>query len=92
SIASFTEFNFKYEASVLKLKEGDSLYLTSDGYPDQFGGRDGKKYMSKNFKNYLLSINHLPMHQQEKMVRENIINWMGDFEQVDDLLVIGIKL
>ncbi|MBL7894034.1 MAG: SpoIIE family protein phosphatase [Bacteroidia bacterium] len=92
SIASFTEFNFKYEASVLKLKEGDSLYLTSDGYPDQFGGRDGKKYMSKNFKNYLLSINHLPMHQQENMVRENIINWMGDFEQVDDLLVIGIKL
>lgn len=92
SIASFTEFNYSYEATTLKLKAGDSLYLTSDGYPDQFGGPDGKKYMSKNFKNYLLAINSTPMHQQEKMLRDNIINWMGQHEQVDDLLVIGIKL
>jgi serine phosphatase RsbU (regulator of sigma subunit) len=92
SIASFTEFNFNYELSSLKLNKGDILFISTDGYPDQFGGAHGKKYMSKNFKSFLLENIHLPIDEQEQEIKQNINNWMQGYEQVDDLLVIGIKL
>ncbi|HWY11506.1 MAG TPA: SpoIIE family protein phosphatase, partial [Bacteroidia bacterium] len=92
SIASFTEFNFKYELNTLQLNKDDTLFLSTDGYPDQFGGPHGKKYMSKNFKNFLISNSHLEISELEKEVRSNINNWMQNHEQVDDLLVIGIRL
>ena len=91
-IASVTSFDFEYQLNEITLNKGDILYLTSDGYPDQFGGKDGKKYMSKNFKNFLVSNSALPMQQQSVLIRDNINNWMSNYEQVDDLLVIGIKL
>ena len=84
SIASFTEINFKYESNVLKLNKGDTLFLSTDGYPDQFGGQYGKKYMTKNFKNFLVNNIHLSISEQEKEVRANINNWMQNHEQVDD--------
>lgn len=92
SIASFTEFNFKYELHTLQLNKGDILFITTDGYPDQFGGKHGKKYMTKNFKNFLLDNIHLPIQEQEREIKSNINTWMQGYEQVDDLLVIGIKL
>lgn len=92
SIASFTEFNFNYELHTLQLNKGDILFISTDGYPDQFGGAHGKKYMSKNFKNFLLENIHLPINLQEQEIGSNINNWMQGYEQVDDLLVIGIKL
>ncbi len=92
SIASFTAFNFKYELNTLQLNKGDILFITSDGYPDQFGGPNGKKYMSKTFKNFLVANSNLPFQQQERRIKENINTWMSGYEQVDDLLVIGIKL
>ncbi|MDI1355357.1 MAG: two-component regulator propeller domain-containing protein [bacterium] len=92
SIASFTEFDFEYQQVELKLKKGDLLYTTSDGYPDQFGGAEGKKYMSKNLKNLIVQNCHLPLHDQLHFFRNDINTWMKDCEQVDDLLVIGIRL
>ncbi len=92
SIGSFTEFNFEYKLNTFILNKNDILYLSTDGYPDQFGGTDGKKYMSKNVKSFVASISSLPMHEQEKQIADNINNWMRHYEQVDDLLVIGIKL
>lgn len=92
SIASFTEFNFEYEQSVFELQKGDFLYTTSDGYPDQFGGPDGKKYMSKNLKNTILQNCHLPMREQHAVFKKDITDWMKGNEQVDDLLLIGIRL
>lgn len=92
SIASFTEFDFEYQQTDLVLKKGDLLYTTSDGYPDQFGGTDGKKYMSKNLKNLIVQNCHLPMAEQLAFFRNDINSWMQGFEQVDDLLVIGIRL
>jgi serine phosphatase RsbU (regulator of sigma subunit) len=92
SVASFTEFNFSYELNTLQLNEGDILIASTDGYPDQFGGPHGKKYMTKNFKNFISSIASLPVAEQEKHIRQNINDWMKGYEQVDDLLVIGIKL
>ncbi len=92
SIASSTEFNSIYEMHTLKLKVGDVLYAHSDGYADQFGGTTGKKYMTKNFKSYLLTKAELPMPIQCEELKSNINSWMGNHEQVDDLLVIGVKM
>ncbi len=92
SIASFTEFNFKYDLNTLQLNNGDILFLSTDGYPDQFGGAHGKKYMSKNFKSFIVGNAHLSITDQEKEITSNINTWMNGYEQVDDLLVIGIKL
>jgi serine phosphatase RsbU (regulator of sigma subunit) len=92
SIASSTDFNFTYDVTELSLDEGDVIYASSDGYADQFGGTGGKKYMSKNFKAYLKLVADKDMNEQLKMVRENINLWKGNYEQVDDLLVIGIRM
>lgn len=92
SIASFTEFNFEYEQHDFQLKKGDLLYATTDGFPDQFGGADEKKYMSKNMKNFILSICEKPIDEQALLLKTEINNWMVNTEQVDDLLVIGIRL
>ncbi|MCW3077290.1 MAG: hypothetical protein JWO32_1899 [Bacteroidetes bacterium] len=92
SVASFTEFNFNYALHGIQLNEGDCLYMTTDGYADQFGGTEGKKYMSKNLKNLLISKSHLPMEELGNLLEKDINAWMQRFEQVDDLLIIGIKL
>ena len=60
--------------------------------PDQFGGAKGKKFMVKKMREYVLSISHLPMKEQHKKIKEVFSNWKGDFEQVDDVCVIGIKI
>ena len=92
SIASNTKHDFKYELHTLQLSKGDNLYISSDGYPDQFGGPKGKKYMTANFKKFILSIQNYSIQQQHSLVEKNINGWMQGYEQVDDLLVIGIKL
>lgn len=92
SIASFTEFDFKYTQHEFTLNPGDTLYATSDGYPDQFGGPDGKKYMSKNLKNFIIANSHLSMEEQGGLLKQDINKWMERYEQVDDLLVIGVRL
>lgn len=76
----------------LKLEKGDMLYLFSDGYADQFGGVKGKKYKYNTLKNFLISINHLSVAEQETKLLEEFSNWKGDLEQVDDVCIIGIKI
>ena len=92
SIASFTEPNFKYAGHEVQLETGDSVYMTSDGYPDQFGGAEGKKYMTKNLKKLILSIRNKDIPEQESIIKNTINTWMQGYEQVDDLLFIGIKM
>ncbi len=92
SIASFTKSNFTYEGHEFQLSAGDLVYITSDGYPDQFGGPSGKKFMSKSLKQLILSIRDKSMAEQEKIIRDTINQWMTGYEQVDDLLVIAFKL
>lgn len=91
SIASFTPFNFEYGQSEHQLEPGDMVYLTSDGYADQFGGSAGKKFMARNMKEFLKGIIHLSVAEQKELVSRNINEWKGVYEQVDDLLVIGVK-
>ena len=75
----------------LKLEKGDTVYLFSDGYPDQFGGKKDKKFMMKNFKKLLLSIQDKTMNEQKTILEETMAEWKGDTEQVDDILVMGVR-
>ena len=76
----------------IKLNKGDSIYIFTDGYADQFGGPKGKKLKYSKLKELLLSIQNLSMEDQSKLVNKEIVDWKGGLEQVDDILVIGIKL
>lgn len=76
----------------VELNEGDTFYLFSDGYADQFGGKDGKKFRYKNFKELLASLQGKKMHEQKNLLDKTIEEWRGNLEQVDDILVIGIKV
>lgn len=73
------------------LQENDIIYLFSDGYIDQFGGKEGKKFKLKNFKNLLLKIHNEPLEEQAKAIDKKLIQWIGEDDQLDDILVIGLK-
>ena len=81
-----------FSVSELKFKEGDTIYLSSDGYADQFGGDDGKKYKYRPLKLNILSIQALSMDAQKVELVDNFDKWIGDYEQIDDICVIGFKL
>lgn len=76
----------------IQLEENDVLYMFSDGYADQFGGPEGKKFKYRRFRHLLMSIHHLPMEEQQRKLEENIKEWMGaKNDQIDDQMVIGIR-
>jgi serine phosphatase RsbU (regulator of sigma subunit) len=74
------------------LKEGDCVYIFSDGYPDQFGGPQGKKFKYDNFRSLLFKIHELSPRKQLKMVQQGFADWKGDLPQLDDVLLIGLRL
>ncbi len=76
----------------IEVQKGDTIYIFSDGYVDQFGGGDGRKFKSKQFKELLLSIQKQSMLEQEMMLDQTIDDWRGNFEQVDDIIVVGIRI
>ena len=80
-----------YRNHVIRFKKGDTFYLFSDGFCDQFGGEKDKKYMSKKFREQLHTIQPLGMVEQEISLRNSIEDWMGNLEQSDDILVIGLR-
>ncbi len=73
------------------LLEGDVVYLFSDGYVDQFGGESDKKFMYRRFRHLITSMWDFPMEDQKTILTESIQSWMGENEQVDDMMVIGYK-
>lgn len=75
----------------LQLRGGETLYTFSDGFADQFGGSKGKKYRYKPFKQLLLSIQDHSMEEQKKTLEQAFLEWMGDREQVDDVVLIGVR-
>ena len=80
-----------YTHHQLQLEKGDTIYLFSDGYQDQFGGSKGKKYKLSRFKKLLLSIQGQTMNEQKASLETTLREWQGDQEQVDDILVMGIR-
>lgn len=80
-----------FENNVIKYEKGDNIYMYSDGYPDQFGGPNNKKFKSRMMKNMLIKSSIDDMESQRGIVDKSYLDWKGDFEQVDDILVAGIK-
>jgi serine phosphatase RsbU (regulator of sigma subunit) len=76
----------------IDLQKDDCLYMFSDGYADQFGGPDGKKFKSANFRALLCDISDKPMVEQREILNSTIESWMATHEQIDDIMVMGIKI
>jgi serine phosphatase RsbU (regulator of sigma subunit) len=76
----------------IELKKGDALYIFTDGFADQFGGSEGKKFKYRALKELLISIQHLDMLKQEEILIRKFSEWKGELEQVDDLCIIGIRV
>lgn len=92
-IGSFAEGQVqRFTNHRIDIEKNDIIYLFSDGYADQFGGPTGKKFKYKNLKELLISISKHRMDEQQKILDDTIETWRGDLEQVDDIMVIGIKI
>ena len=76
----------------VKLKKDDMLYIYSDGYQDQFGGERGKKYMAAKFKNQLLKMSKETEDQQLSLLDQEFSSWIQDYEQIDDVCVMGVRI
>ncbi len=75
----------------IQLRKGDVVYIFSDGYADQFGGPKGKKFLYRRFRELLIEIHDQPMERQKLLLLEALNQWKGAHEQVDDILVIGMR-
>jgi ligand-binding sensor domain-containing protein/serine phosphatase RsbU (regulator of sigma subunit) len=82
----------KFTNHSIPLEVGDTIYIFSDGFADQFGGPAGKKLKYSTFKNILLETQNLSMEEQGELLNKKIEEWRGNLEQVDDILVIGTRL
>lgn len=83
--------NRNYTDHEYDLLENDVIYMFSDGYVDQFGGSENKKFMYRRFRYLLLNIHLFPFADQKSILEENMKNWMGRNVQVDDIMVIGFR-
>ncbi len=92
SIGGYRDEKKKFNLEDINLQIDDCLYVFSDGYIDQFGGPKNKKFMRSRFKKLLLEVNHLPMDKQRERIRERFLDWKGENKQLDDVLVIGIRI
>ena len=81
-----------FRNNVVKMKKGDVIYIFTDGFPDQFGGPKEKKFKYKPFKNLLLEIHNINMKEQKEILLSSFHDWKKSFEQVDDVLVIGVRI
>jgi ligand-binding sensor domain-containing protein/serine phosphatase RsbU (regulator of sigma subunit) len=92
SIGKNTDSNFNFTNHEIETQTGDTIYLFSDGFEDQFGGPDGKKYKASRMKDLLTSISSLEMQEQYNKLNTAFEEWQGSLEQIDDVLVMGRKV
>lgn len=91
AVAGFTDDEQIYEEHEFELNGDAKFYMSSDGYADQFGGDRGKKYKVKQMKEFIMSICGQPYEQQKSALETELIDWMGDHEQIDDVCVVGFE-
>ena len=82
----------RYTTHEIQLEKGDQLYMFSDGYPDQFGGLKAKKFKYKKFRKMFLYASTKPMSEQKEIINSTFIEWKGKEKQVDDILIVGVKI
>jgi ligand-binding sensor domain-containing protein/serine phosphatase RsbU (regulator of sigma subunit) len=93
AITASTEYEKKtFVDQEIEIQKGDSIYVFTDGYADQFGGPKGKKFKYKTLANLLLSSNHESLPEQRKTLERTFEEWKGSLEQVDDVCMIGIRI
>lgn len=81
-----------FQNNIIELAKNDLVYIFSDGFVDQFGGEDGRKFLSANFKNLLLENCSKSLFEQKRTIEKTFDDWKGDRKQLDDILVIGFKI
>jgi len=81
-----------FTTHTISLQKNDTIYLFTDGYADQFGGENGKKLKYKPFKELLLTISRYPVQEQSAFLNKHFAEWKGEYEQVDDVCIIGVKI
>lgn len=91
-IAIHHSMESQFTLHTVGVETGDMIYLFSDGYADQFGGSDGRKFMAKNLKSLFIEIATLPIEKQKEVLNERFLQWKSDHEQVDDVVVLGVKI
>ena len=90
-IGKFDNMN-AFSSHDIELKKGDTLYIFSDGYSDQSGGSESSKYLIKRFRKLIRSIAVKEMNEQKEMLISEHLNWKGNEEQMDDILIIGLRV
>lgn len=91
-IAIHMNDHLSFTNNEIPVQKGDTFYISSDGYADQFGGADGRKFMSKKYKEMILQIWDKPMNEQKEIIHKAHLDWKGTHEQVDDILVFGVRV
>jgi serine phosphatase RsbU (regulator of sigma subunit) len=91
-VGMYSGAKLDFTLNTFDLQKDDCIYMFTDGYADQFGGPKGKKFKYAQLKEVLLSIYHLPMEQQQAILQQTIEAWKNNMEQVDDILIMGIKV
>jgi serine phosphatase RsbU (regulator of sigma subunit) len=76
----------------ISLEKGDMIFTFTDGYGDQFGGPEGKKFMHKQLRKIFVEVSELPAEEQKEIIHQRFEDWKGSLEQVDDVLVIGVRV
>lgn len=88
----FTKEFHTYTNTVIDVQKGDVCYVFSDGFIDQLGGDSRKRYLSKKFRDKLIGMSHIPLADQREILEKEIFDWRGDVEQIDDVLVMGVRI
>ncbi len=91
AIGAVVETVQQYHLHQFEFQKGDTVYLFTDGFPDQFGGDKNKKYNYKRFKEFLGAISKLPMSEQRRVLDKELEQWKGLNEQTDDVCIMGIR-
>lgn len=90
--STFGKQNFRFSQKVYPRNQISHVYFTTDGFPDQIGGPHGKKFLFKKIEELILSILDRPMHEQEEKIRNTFKSWKENYRQLDDVLLVGIKI
>jgi serine phosphatase RsbU (regulator of sigma subunit) len=91
-IGIYEQEDIPFSYKKVLFEENDIVYLFTDGYVDQLGGAQRKTFRSENFKKLLIDIHNLPLNEQKKALEKNFEIWKGEHDQVDDILVMGIRM